>query len=152
VKPPEAPSTPPPDLGGDLKPSSDPKPAVTAIENFVQNSGPKPSPIHDRGWFDFRQELEKTSGLQWSEPDWADAWQFEWKRMGIELQWAAIDGIRARKGTQDAALRTKPINYLKQRMWQRTVDRGFNGKPQTREQTLPEWTPQTIKRMRSNVG
>jgi hypothetical protein len=93
------------------------------------SKGSAPNPIADPGWFEFRTQCEK-AGMSGSEPDWDEAWRFEWKKLDFSQQKRAFDGIRDRIGTDDPALKALPRNYLKKRMWERAVqDRNGQQRP-----------------------
>lgn len=88
-----------------------------------------PSPISEPGWFEFRTQAER-AGMSGSEPDWDEAWRFQWKRLDFTQQKAAFDGIRDRVGSDDPALKALPANYLKRRMWERAIqDRNGQQRP-----------------------
>lgn len=63
------------------------------------------------------------AGRQWSQVDWMKAWHGAWKVLDFEQKQAAVDGYRARKGTEDWCLTVAPLVYLRDRLWQRTVER-----------------------------
>jgi hypothetical protein len=81
---------------------------------------PKPHAIRDEDWFEFRIEAE-SAGMSGSEPDWDDAWFFQWRVMSFEERFAARKGISDRLGKEDPAVKSLPQNYLKQRKWERKI-------------------------------
>lgn len=70
-------------------------------------------------WFAFRTHAE-SCGISGSEPDWESA-LVEFDRLPITERLSAQKGLTVRKGSEDPALRSLPQNYLRKKMWQRTV-------------------------------
>jgi hypothetical protein len=68
---------------------------------------------------EFRQVAESLA-VSGSEPDWTAA-RHEWRFLDFHQRLAAIKGYRDRDGTGDYALRARPDNYLKKRMWERAI-------------------------------
>ncbi len=60
-------------------------------------------------------------GMSCSSVEWANARKFEWQPLSWEQRLAAINGLKARKGTDDPAIKSLPGNYLKLRKWERAI-------------------------------
>lgn len=74
------------------------------------------------GFPDFRSEGERL-GISGSEPDWGEA-RLEWRRLDFKQRLTAVRGLRDREGTDDPALKSLPVNYLRKRMWERKIAGG----------------------------
>lgn len=90
------------------------------LQNSQRSLRPKPSPIRDEDWFEFRVEAE-SAGMSGSEPDWNEAWFFQWRVMSFEERFAARKGVSDRQGKDDPALKSLPQNYLQKRKWERKI-------------------------------
>jgi hypothetical protein len=63
-----------------------------------------------------------------SDPDWQDAFTFQWRAMDFEKKLAATKGMRDRVGfPDDPAVKSLPVNYLKQEKWDREIRAPSNG-------------------------
>lgn len=83
----------------------------------------------------FRAEAEK-AGMDGGEEDWKIS-RASWKVLDWEQKVAAIDGLKARAGTDDPVLKSLPQNYLAGKKWQRKV----------REPTIPRPNKQSVMDM-----
>jgi hypothetical protein len=117
------------EAGPGAAPEAGPARAEVEYVRFREDQHPnaKPSPILDEDWFDFRTVAESV-GVTGSSTDWDEAWRFCWRRLDFSQRTAATQGLRDRAGTDDAALKALPLNYLQRRMWERAVrSRAFGG-------------------------
>lgn len=106
----------PPETPADEPPKPDAH--VNGTKSAV-NGHHAPGKRHDKGFVDFRITAEH-AGMSGSEPDWDVAEEY-WRQLALAERVKAHEGIRAREGTDDPALRSLPQNYIKAKKWQRHI-------------------------------
>jgi hypothetical protein len=98
-------------------------PSPTLPEPFARGRGPvapmKPSPVTSPDWFEFRETAE-SAGIGGSSLDWDETWML-WRQLDPNQRQRATDGVRARAGGDDPALKSLPHNYIARRMWERPI-------------------------------
>ena len=93
------------------------------LDNIRALIGWKPAGFElDEQWTDFRA-VANSVGLDGSSADW-DSARWQWRPLDPLQKQAATAGLLLRQGTDDPALKALPTNYLKRRMWERTVRTG----------------------------
>lgn len=81
---------------------------------------PKRSLLADEDKFDDFKVVATEAGMDGSTTDWGEA-RIEWRRLDWTQRLAAIDGVKARTGTDDPAITALPQNYMRKRMWERKI-------------------------------